>query len=180
MSDKQKTLGKEVSLSGIGLHTGRQVKLTIKPAKENTGFVFVRTDLEGHPQVEADVNYVTTTERGTTLELSLIHIYTRFHHSLGAMHLMYTALETLKQKGVKISDEEEKSAMLAILLHDVGHGPFSHALESLLMEDWHHEKLSILLMKKLNEEFNGELNLALEMFQGKYSRKFFHQLISSQ
>lgn len=106
--------------------------------------------------------------------------HTRFHHSLGAMHLMYTALETLKQKGVKISDEEEKSAMLAILLHDVGHGPFSHALESLLMEDWHHEKLSILLMKKLNEEFNGELNLALEMFQGKYSRKFFHQLISSQ
>lgn len=68
MSDKQKTLKAEVPMSGIGLHTGHQVTLTIKPAKENTGFVFVRTDLEGTPHVEADVNYVTTTERGTTLE----------------------------------------------------------------------------------------------------------------
>lgn len=106
--------------------------------------------------------------------------HTRFHHALGAMHLMFTALETLKLKNVKISEEEEKAALLAILLHDVGHGPFSHALESLLMEDWHHEKLSILLMKKLNEEFDGELDLALEMFQGKYPRKFFNQLITSQ
>lgn len=106
--------------------------------------------------------------------------HTRFHHALGAMHLMFTALETLKLKGVKISDEEEKAALLAILLHDVGHGPYSHALESLLMEDWHHEKLSILLMKKLNDEFNGELDLAIEMFQGKYHRKFFNQLITSQ
>src|SRR5574343_1933831 len=106
--------------------------------------------------------------------------HTRFHHAIGAMHLMYTALETLKQKGVKISEEEEKSALLAILLHDVGHGPYSHALESLLMEDWHHEKLSILLMHKLNEEFNGQLSMAIEMFQGKYHRSFFNQLISSQ
>lgn len=106
--------------------------------------------------------------------------HTRFHHAIGAMHLMFTALETLKLKGIKISKEEEKSAMLAILLHDVGHGPFSHALESLLMEDWHHEKLSILLMNKINDEFNGELDLAIEMFQGKYHRKFFNQLISSQ
>ncbi len=106
--------------------------------------------------------------------------HTRFHHALGAMHLMFTALETLKLKSVKISDEEEKAALLAILLHDVGHGPYSHALESLLMEDWHHEKLSILLMKKLNDEFNGELDLAIEMFQGKYHRKFFNQLITSQ
>ena len=106
--------------------------------------------------------------------------HTRFHHALGAMHLMFTALETLKLKNVKISDEEEKAALLAILLHDVGHGPYSHALESLLMEDWHHEKLSILLMKKLNDEFNGELDLAIEMFQGKYHRKFFKQLITSQ
>ena len=106
--------------------------------------------------------------------------HTRFHHALGAMHLMFTALETLKLKNVKISDEEEKAALLAILLHDVGHGPYSHALESLLMEDWHHEKLWILLMKKLNDEFNGELDLAIEMFQGKYHRKFFNQLITSQ
>ena len=106
--------------------------------------------------------------------------HTRFHHALGAMHLMFTALSTLKLKGVKISIEEEKAALLAILLHDVGHGPFSHALENMLMDDWHHEKLSLLLMNKMNEEFNGELSMAIEMFQGKYERKFFNQLISSQ
>lgn len=106
--------------------------------------------------------------------------HTRFHHALGAMHLMFTALETLKQKGISISVEEEKAAMLAILMHDIGHGPFSHALESMLMDDWHHENLSLLLMNRLNDEFNGELTLALEMFQGKYHRKFFNQLISSQ
>lgn len=106
--------------------------------------------------------------------------HTRFHHALGAMHLMFTALETLKLKGVKISKEEEKAALLAILMHDIGHGPFSHALENMLMEDWHHEKLSLLLMEKLNAEFSGELSMAIEMFQGKYHRKFFNQLISSQ
>ena len=106
--------------------------------------------------------------------------HTRFHHALGAMHLMFTALETLKLKGIEISKEEEKSALLAILLHDIGHGPFSHALENMLMDDWHHEKLSLLLMNKMNEEFDGELSMAIEMFQGKYQRKFFNQLISSQ
>ncbi|WP_027377801.1 HD domain-containing protein [Kaistella palustris] len=106
--------------------------------------------------------------------------HTRFHHALGAMHLMFTALETLKLKGVEISREEEKSALLAILLHDVGHGPFSHALENMLMDDWHHEKLSLLLMEKMNEEFGGELVVAIQMFRGKYHRKFFNQLISSQ
>ena len=106
--------------------------------------------------------------------------HTRFHHALGAMHLMFTALETLKLKGIEISRDEEKSAMLAILLHDIGHGPFSHALENMLMDDWHHEKLSLLLMNEMNEEFGGELNMAIEMFQGKYHRKFFNQLISSQ
>ncbi len=106
--------------------------------------------------------------------------HTRFHHALGAMHLMFTALETLKLKGVEVSKTEEKSAMLAILLHDVGHGPFSHALENMLMDDWHHEKLSLLLMNQLNEEFNGELSTAIEMFRGQYHRKFFNQLISSQ
>jgi len=79
MSDKQKTLKEEVSLSGIGLHTGREVTLTIKPAKENTGFVFIRTDLEGRPHIEADVNYVTTTERGTTLEKLGVRIHTCEH-----------------------------------------------------------------------------------------------------
>ena len=106
--------------------------------------------------------------------------HTRFHHAIGAMHLMFNALEILKQKGVKISTEEEKGAMLAVLLHDVGHGPFSHALENILMDNWHHEKLSLLLMEQLNEEFSGELTIAIQMFQGKYHRKFFNQFISSQ
>ncbi|MFN1216393.1 HD domain-containing protein [Chryseobacterium kwangjuense] len=120
---------------------------------------------------------------GQTGLLNLIFpgaMHTRFHHALGAMHLMFTALETLRQKGIKITEEEEKGAMLAILLHDIGHGPFSHALENMLMDDWHHEKLSLLLMHKLNEEFEGQLSVAIEMFQGKYHRKFFNQLISSQ
>lgn len=106
--------------------------------------------------------------------------HTRFHHALGAMHLMNCALDTLKLKGVEISKEEEKSAMIAILLHDIGHGPFSHALENVLLNDWHHEKISLLIMKKLNQEFNNDFTIALEMFQGKYKRKFFNQLISSQ
>ncbi|MBB4806163.1 HD superfamily phosphohydrolase [Chryseobacterium defluvii] len=106
--------------------------------------------------------------------------HTRFHHALGATHLMFTALETLKLKGVEVSKEEEKGAMLAILMHDIGHGPFSHALESMLMDDWHHENLSLLLMNRLNETFDGQLSTAIEMFQGKYHRKFFNQLISSQ
>lgn len=106
--------------------------------------------------------------------------HTRFHHAIGAMHLMFTALETLKLKGVQISKEEEKSAMLAILMHDIGHGPFSHALENMLMDDWHHEKLSLLLMRDLDGQFDGELSMAIEMFLGQYPRKFFNQLISSQ
>ncbi|MDO4225476.1 MAG: HD domain-containing protein [Bergeyella zoohelcum] len=106
--------------------------------------------------------------------------HTRFHHAIGAMHLMNQALDTLKLKGTYLFQNEEESAMLAILLHDVGHGPFSHALESLLMEDWHHEKLSLLMMNQLNEAFSGQLSTAIEMFQGKYHRQFFNQLISSQ
>lgn len=120
---------------------------------------------------------------GQTGLLNLIFpgaVHTRFHHALGAMHLMFMALETLKIKGVKVSNEEEESAMLAILLHDIGHGSFSHALENQLMSDWHHEHLSLLLMNELNNEFNGRLSTAIEMFQGKYHRKFFNQLISSQ
>lgn len=120
---------------------------------------------------------------GQTGLLNLIFpgaVHTRFHHALGAMHLMFTALETLKLKGVKVSNEEEESAMLAILLHDIGHGPFSHALENRLMSDWHHENLSLLLMNELNRTFDGRLAIAIEMFRGNYHRKFFNQLISSQ
>ncbi|WP_185145092.1 HD domain-containing protein [Apibacter muscae] len=106
--------------------------------------------------------------------------HTRFLHALGATHLMQLTLQVLKQKGVKISKDEERAASVAILLHDIGHGPFSHALESTLMDNIHHESLSITFMNLLNNEYNGELSLALEIFRDKYPRKFFHQLISSQ
>lgn len=106
--------------------------------------------------------------------------HTRFAHALGAMHLMHTAIETLRWKGTTISEEEEIAALAAILLHDVGHGPFSHALEQQVMPGWHHERLSLELMQKINEDLGYQLDLALQMFQGLYPRKFFNQLISSQ
>jgi HD superfamily phosphohydrolase len=107
-------------------------------------------------------------------------LHTRFHHALGAMHLMSLALRTLKDKGVKISAAEGEAALIAILLHDVGHGPLSHALETAIFQDVPHEHLSLFLMQRLNKEFDGRLSLAIEMFDGSYPRTFFHQLVSSQ
>jgi HD superfamily phosphohydrolase len=107
-------------------------------------------------------------------------LHTRFHHALGAMHLMGRTLDNLRDKGHDISASEYESALLAILLHDIGHGPFSHSLEGVLIKNTSHEELSLLLMQKLNQEFSGGLSLALEMFTNKYPRTFFHQLISSQ
>ncbi|WP_337044484.1 HD domain-containing protein [Emticicia sp. 17c] len=107
-------------------------------------------------------------------------LHTRFHHALGAMHLMYQALQVLQSKGHAISEDEFEAAQIAILLHDIGHGPFSHVLEYTILEDVHHEHISSLIMQKLNYEFNGRLSMALEMFNGTYGRDFFHQLISSQ
>ena len=107
-------------------------------------------------------------------------LHTRFHHALGAMHLMSLALRTLKDKGVKISAAEGEAALAAILLHDVGHGPLSHALETAIFQDVPHEQLSLFLMQRLNKEFGGKLDLAIEMFKGTYKRPFFHQLVSSQ
>jgi hypothetical protein len=106
--------------------------------------------------------------------------HTRFHHALGAMFLMDLALETLKQKNIEISASEEESAKIAILLHDIGHGPFSHALEHSILQDVPHEKLSLAFIERLNFLFGGRLEMALKMFQGKYHRQFFNQLISSQ
>ncbi|HEX2920390.1 MAG TPA: HD domain-containing protein [Bacteroidales bacterium] len=106
--------------------------------------------------------------------------HTRFQHGIGAMHLMSLALETLSRKGVKITPEEDEAASIAILLHDCGHGPFSHALETSIISGISHEDLSLLIMKKLNDEFNGRLSLSLEMFNDTYHRKFFHELISGQ
>lgn len=106
--------------------------------------------------------------------------HSRFHHALGAMFLMNKALTTLRAKGVEISDEEKNAALLAILLHDIGHGPFSHALEHTIMEGWVHEEISLQIMKMLNQEFSGELELAIQIFKGEYKRKFLTQLVSSQ
>jgi len=107
-------------------------------------------------------------------------VHNRFHHALGATNLMQETLEVLSQKGVQISEEEELAALLAILLHDVGHGPFSHALEYSLVDGISHEEMTLLIMKKLNDEFEGKLDLALQIFSDNYHRKFFHQLVSSQ
>lgn len=106
--------------------------------------------------------------------------HTRFHHALGCMHLMKKAIDTLRFKDVVISDEEECALLIAILLHDIGHGPFSHAMERSIVEDVHHEAISLLFMNQLNEEFDGKLSLAIQVFKGEYHRKFMLQLISSQ
>ncbi|WP_143960389.1 HD domain-containing protein [Litoribacter populi] len=107
-------------------------------------------------------------------------LHTRFHHALGAMHLMSITLDNLRNKGHEISNEEYEASLIAILLHDIGHGPFSHALEFSLLKDIHHEKLSLLIIEALNQEFNNKLELAIKIFTGRYERKFFHQLVSSQ
>lgn len=107
-------------------------------------------------------------------------LHTRFHHALGAMHLMSKALQVLRGKGVEISDEEYCATQAAILLHDVGHGPFSHALEFSLLPDIKHESISYSFMKYFNKQFNGALELTLKIFRNSYKRRFFHQLVSSQ
>lgn len=118
-------------------------------------------------------------------QVSLTHyvypgaLHTRFHHALGAFHLMTQAIDVLRAKGADISDEESLAVQIAILLHDIGHGPFSHTLETTLI-DVHHERLSELFMQKLNEEFDGALSLAIQIFDDTYPKKFLHQLVSSQ
>jgi len=107
-------------------------------------------------------------------------VHTRLHHSLGAYHLMRNALHELKNKGVEITQAEEQGAKIAILLHDIGHGPFSHALENVLLEKMHHEAISLMLMKELNKQFDGQLQMALDIFTNEYPKKFLHQLVSGQ
>ncbi|MFN4763531.1 HD domain-containing protein [Gillisia sp. Q332] len=106
--------------------------------------------------------------------------HTRFHHALGGLHLMQKAIEILRFKGVPISEEEEEALHIAILLHDIGHGPFSHAMEHSIVEGVSHERISLLFMEELNAEFNQSLTLAIEIFKGSYHRKFMNQLVSSQ
>lgn len=106
--------------------------------------------------------------------------HSRFHHALGSMHLMSKAIEVLRVKNVEISEEEQNAALCAILLHDIGHGPFSHTLENSIMEGMSHEKISLFLMELLNGYFDGQLDLAIQIFKGEYERAFLTQLVSSQ
>ncbi|MFI5156262.1 MAG: HD domain-containing protein [Chitinophagales bacterium] len=107
-------------------------------------------------------------------------VHTRLHHSLGAYHLMGNALLELKLKGFDITPEEQLGAQIAILLHDMGHGPFSHALENVLIQGIDHESISLLIMETLNKEFGGRLDIAMSIFKGLYRKRFLHQLISGQ
>ncbi|MCG8235813.1 HD domain-containing protein [Tenacibaculum finnmarkense] len=106
--------------------------------------------------------------------------HTRFHHAIGCMHLMQKAVHVLRNKEVAISDDEANALYVAILLHDIGHGAFSHALEHSIVSGVSHEEISLKFMKALNDEFGGKLSLAIQIFEGKYPRKFLYQLISSQ
>lgn len=106
--------------------------------------------------------------------------HTRFHHALGAMHLMQLAISSLREKDVEITEDEALASLIAILLHDVGHGPYSHSLEYTLAKGVSHEKISDLLMKQLNRAFQGALSLGIQIFEGNYKKTFLHQLVSSQ
>ena len=107
-------------------------------------------------------------------------LHTRFHHALGAMHLMQEAIDTLRLKGIEITDQEAEATLSAILLHDIGHGPFSHALEHSIVSGITHEEISLIFMKQLNEEFGGKLDMAIRIFTNEYPKKFLHQLVSGQ
>lgn len=145
------------------------------------GFIIIPTpfifDLLEHP-------YVQRLRRIKQLGLtSLVYpgaTHTRFQHALGAVHLMGLAIENIRQKGTEITEEEAEAVTVAILLHDIGHGPFSHALEESMIANVSHEELSLLLMNNLNIEFGGKLTMALSIFRNQYAKKFLHQLVSGQ
>jgi HD superfamily phosphohydrolase len=145
------------------------------------GFISIPTelifDLIEHPYFQR-LRYIK--QLGMTHLVYPGALHTRFHHALGAMHLMGMAIETLRNKGHEISNEEEEAVIIAILLHDIGHGPFSHALEEVIVEGISHEDISEMLMQRLNSQFNGRLSMAIDIFTGGYSRGFLHQLVSSQ
>lgn len=134
-------------------------------------------DLLQHP-------YVQRLSRIRQLGLSFFvypgAMHTRFLHSLGTMHLMQEALQVLRQKGIYISHDEGNAATAAILLHDIGHGPFSHVLENTLVHGVSHERLSLMMMEQINKEFDGQLSAAIDLFKDEYPRRFLHQMISSQ
>lgn len=107
-------------------------------------------------------------------------LHTRFHHALGATHLMTKAILTLRRKGNEITPEEEQAVLIAILLHDIGHGPFSHTLEHDIVQGLSHEELSLLFMERLSKEMDGKLDLAIQIFKDVYEKPYLHQLVSSQ
>jgi len=107
-------------------------------------------------------------------------VHNRFHHAIGAMHLMHYAVDEIRLKGHEITDEEALGVTIAILLHDIGHGPYSHALEHTLVDEITHEDISAIIMNRLNDEFNGQLDTAIEIFNDHYPKRFLHQLVSSQ
>ena len=145
------------------------------------GFISIPTelifDLVQHPYVQR-LRYIK--QLGMTHLVYPGALHTRFHHALGAMHLMGLAVETLRSKGQLITPEEEEAVQIAILLHDIGHGPFSHALEHILVEGVSHEYISTLLMDNLNREFEGKLDMALDIFNRRYHKQFLSQLVSGQ
>ncbi|MGZ3874109.1 MAG: HD domain-containing protein [Mucilaginibacter sp.] len=145
------------------------------------GFISIPTelvfDLIEHPYFQR-LRYIK--QLGMTHLVYPGALHTRFHHALGAMHLMGMAIETLRSKGHEISEEEEEAVTIAILLHDIGHGPFSHALEDSIVTGISHEDISAMIMQKLNTHFDGKLSMAIAIFEGSYPRRFLHQLVSSQ
>ncbi|MBT5147747.1 MAG: HD domain-containing protein [Flavobacteriales bacterium] len=145
------------------------------------GFVTLRhsftIDILDHP-------YVQRLRRISQLGLShLVYpgaVHNRFQHAVGSMFLMQEVVDVLRTKGVEITREEDEAVCFAILLHDIGHGPFSHALEHSIVKSVHHEDISIMIMDRLNKDFDGKLTLAIKIFKNEYSKKFLHQLVSSQ
>lgn len=171
----------------INLILTKQQKLKTKPAGWQVfndpiyGFIRIPNtlifDLIAHP-------YFQRLRRISQMGLSYLVFpgahHTRFHHALGSMYLMQQAVQVLRFKEVEISKEEEEGLLCAILLHDIGHGPFSHAMENSIVESVHHEHISLLFMEELNQRFNGSLTVAIEIFKGKHPKKFLNQLVSSQ
>ena len=145
------------------------------------GFISIPTelvfDLIEHPYFQR-LRYIK--QLGMTHLVYPGALHTRFHHALGAMHLMCLAIETLRNKGHQITPAEEEAVVVAILLHDIGHGPFSHALEQTIVEGISHEDISSLLMNKLNIQFDGRLSMAIEIFNGTYHKGFLRELVSGQ
>ncbi len=145
------------------------------------GFVTIR-----HPFILQLIDHPWFQRLRRVAQMGLSHLvypgalHNRFQHAIGAMHLMQNAIDEIRLRNHEITEEEEVSLLAAILLHDIGHGPFSHALEFILAKDVHHEDISSVMMEKLNEDFDGKLSMAIEIFNNRYHKKFLHELVSSQ